>query len=215
METLKARQKDDPKEVVIATRNLAETHGIFPLPQAQLDRFLLSFRIGYPDHKDEVEILEWHEHGQSKLDPVLSAEEIVALQEEVTRVGEKELLGGKGKAVYGFNVRVGIGGKPIIESFGNVKATKAGPVVAEMREPLVDIFDEGDEVRVVAETPGVAEKDIQIEIKGDILILTAEAGDNKYHKELLLPSAVEPEVQRKSYRNGVLELRLKKLSHPQ
>ena len=58
---------------VIATRNLAEAHGTFPLPQAQLDRFLLSFRIGYPSRGEEVEILERHKHGQLPLDPVLSA----------------------------------------------------------------------------------------------------------------------------------------------
>ena len=57
---------------VIATRNLAETHGTFPLPQAQLDRFLLSFRVGYPSRAQEVEILEKHKDGQLELEPVLS-----------------------------------------------------------------------------------------------------------------------------------------------
>ena len=71
---------------VIGTRNLAELHGTFPLPHAQLDRFLLSFRIGYPDREAEVEILERHEHGQPDLAPVATAEEIVAMQEEVCEV---------------------------------------------------------------------------------------------------------------------------------
>ena len=71
---------------VIATRNLAEMHGTFPLPQSQLDRFLLSFGIGYPNLEQEVEILERHEHGEISLKPVLTADDIVAMQEEVFRV---------------------------------------------------------------------------------------------------------------------------------
>ena len=71
---------------VIATRNLAEMHGTFPLPHAQLDRFLLSFKIGYPTKGEEVEILERHEHGQPNVDSVLTAEEIVAMQDHVFQV---------------------------------------------------------------------------------------------------------------------------------
>jgi len=68
---------------VIATRNLAEAHGIFPLPQSQLDRFLLSFGIGYPKREEEVEILERHEHGEVSVSPVLTASDIATMQEQV------------------------------------------------------------------------------------------------------------------------------------
>ena len=71
---------------VIATRNLAEMHGTFPLPQAQLDRFLLAFGIGYPSQEQEVEILERHERGHSMPSPVVSAEEIVTMQDHVYQV---------------------------------------------------------------------------------------------------------------------------------
>ena len=71
---------------VIATRNLAETHGTFPLPQSQLDRFLVSFGIGYPQSAEEIEILERHEHGQPKLSPVLTASEIINMQDQVLTV---------------------------------------------------------------------------------------------------------------------------------
>jgi len=71
---------------VIATRNLAETHGTFPLPQSQLDRFLLSFGIGYPGRDEEVEILERHEHGQPDINPVLTSDDIAAMQEQVDLV---------------------------------------------------------------------------------------------------------------------------------
>ncbi|MFC1985818.1 AAA family ATPase [Chloroflexota bacterium] len=68
---------------VIATRNLSETHGVFPLPQSQLDRFLLSFGIGYPKREEEVEILERHEHGELTIGPVLTASEISTMQEQI------------------------------------------------------------------------------------------------------------------------------------
>lgn len=71
---------------VIATRNFAEAHGTFPLPQSQLDRFLLSFGIGYPQLEEEVEILERHEHGEASIRPILTAEDIVTMQDDVYRV---------------------------------------------------------------------------------------------------------------------------------
>ena len=71
---------------VMATRNLAESHGTFPLPQAQLDRFLLSFRIGYPDAEEEVEILERHQGEQPTLEPVLNAEDVVKLQKHIYKI---------------------------------------------------------------------------------------------------------------------------------
>jgi MoxR-like ATPase len=72
--------------LVIATRNLAEAHGTFPLPQSQLDRFLLSFGIGYPQPDEEVEILDRHEHGEVNLSPVLTAEEVISMQEQVYQI---------------------------------------------------------------------------------------------------------------------------------
>lgn len=71
---------------VIATRNLAEAHGTFPLPQSQLDRFLVSFGIGYPQWSEEIEIMERHEHGQPDLIPVLTASEILTMQAQVLTI---------------------------------------------------------------------------------------------------------------------------------
>jgi HSP20 family protein len=131
-------------------------------------------------------------------------------KEEYNRSGEVEVLGGKGKAVYGFSLKLGLGGKPVIEQFGNIKATKTGAVVAEFREPLVDVLDEGNSFLVIAELPGVQSEDISIEVKGDILELKAETKDRKYVKEALLPSPVDADSLKYSYKNGVLEIKLKK-----
>lgn len=126
---------------------------------------------------------------------------------ETTRTGE---LRGKGKfkdlkGVYGVSVRIGPLGGPVLETFGNVKETEEGPRVEEVREPLVDVFDEGDTVRVIAELPGVTAEEVHTEVAGDILTLTSD-GDRKYNKELLLPCEVDAASLKTSYRNGILEV---------
>ena len=115
------------------------------------------------------------------------------------------------RGVYGFNVRMGLGGEPQVQQFGNVRATNAGPVVDEVREPIVDVFDEGDAILVVAEMPGVSIKDVVIDVKQDVLsICTAPTAPRKYAKEVLLPAAVSVASQKSTFKNGVLELRFEK-----
>ena len=132
-------------------------------------------------------------------------------ESEVHRAGEFRIrgLGDRARGVYGFTVRTGIGGIPRVESFGNVRATEEGPVVAEVREPLVDVFDEGEAIVLVAELPGVADEEIRIDVEGDILSLET-TGERKYAKEVVLPAAVEAAPFHRAYKNGILELRLKK-----
>lgn len=113
------------------------------------------------------------------------------------------------RGVYGFTVRTGIGGIPRVESFGNIRETEKGPVVAETREPMIDIFDEGKTVLVVIELPGVTEKEIDLTVEGDVLALNTN-GKRKYAKEILLPAPVISEGMTTSYNNGVLEVRLSK-----
>ncbi len=115
------------------------------------------------------------------------------------------------KAVYGFSVRLGGGGgKPVVEPFGNVKREGQKAVVDDTREPMVDVFDEGDHYRIVAELPGVTAEDIHYELRDDILNLRAAHGEKKYRKEILLPAPVAAERIKSSYRNGVLELKAPK-----
>lgn len=115
------------------------------------------------------------------------------------------------KGVYGFSVKVGLGGEPTVESFGNIRETEKGPVVEEIREPLVDLFDEGETIQIVVEMPGGEEKDIVVEVKDDILTINVETGKRKYGKEVLLPAKVDPASLSRSYKNGILEITLKKV----
>jgi len=130
-------------------------------------------------------------------------------EEGVEKRGEIKGLPKGAKGVYGFSIRT-LAGKPVIESFGNIRETAKGPVVEEVREPMIDIFDEEDHISVIAELPGVSEDEIKVEVAGDILNLTASDRDRKYAKEILLPSKVKPDSVKTSYRNGVLEITMEK-----
>jgi MoxR-like ATPase len=72
--------------MVIATQNPWEYHGTFPLPESQLDRFLMRIRIGYPEPGDEKKILERQQVPAGGLESVLSAQEVLDLQESAEKV---------------------------------------------------------------------------------------------------------------------------------
>jgi MoxR-like ATPase len=74
--------------MVLATQNPIEYEGTFPLPEAQLDRFLLRLRLGYPDTNDEIKILERQQfhHPVNDIQQVASAEELLNAQEAIKSV---------------------------------------------------------------------------------------------------------------------------------
>ncbi len=128
-----------------------------------------------------------------------------------SRAGEIEGLPKGMKGVYGFNVRMGLEGGPQVQQFGNVRTTARGPVVDEVREPMVDVFDEKDAIIVLSEMPGVGRADIEVEVKEDVLsIVTSAAAPRRYAAEVLLPAPVEPDSMSITFKNGVLELRFMK-----
>lgn len=73
---------------VIATQNPVEMAGTFPLPEAQLDRFLISLDLGYPEFEDEVSILEREEHSDplDSIEPLLDLGDIIQLQQAARAV---------------------------------------------------------------------------------------------------------------------------------
>ncbi len=79
--------------MVIATQNPVEHHGTYPLPESQLDRFLMRLRIGYPDAASEREILRHADRPPSiPAEPGVQGEDVVRLQEAVQRVSVEESL---------------------------------------------------------------------------------------------------------------------------
>lgn len=74
--------------LVIATQNPVDHEGTFPLPEAQLDRFLMRFSLGYPSMEEEMRMLELLQFGHpvDKLEAVATADELVQAQEEICKV---------------------------------------------------------------------------------------------------------------------------------
>ena len=115
------------------------------------------------------------------------------------------------KGVFGFTVKVGgLGDKgPQVEPFGNIrKDERTGEsVVHEVREPMVDLFEEKDHTLVVVEMPGISAADVKIDIKDDLLTIVAQKGTKKYCKEVLLPKSYLREKMEITCNNGMLEIK--------
>lgn len=87
--TIENKTYDLPRPfLVLATQNPIEHHGTYPLPESQLDRFLMRIRIGYPAIENEKEILRSQSlnHPIEQMAPVMSASEVVELQQAARRV---------------------------------------------------------------------------------------------------------------------------------
>ena len=119
-----------------------------------------------------------------------------------------------GPFVYGYSVTVGPDGKPKIREFGNIKPeTRLGRPqvnIKEQREPLVDVMETDGEVRVIAELPGVEKKDIKLHGAENTLTISVDTPQRKYHKEVEMPTKIEPRKAKSTYKNGVLEVSVPK-----
>jgi HSP20 family protein len=122
-----------------------------------------------------------------------------------------------GPFVYGYSVKIGPDGKPIIREFGNMKpglATDETPMnLQDKREPLVDVIEDDDNVKVLAELPGVEKEDIKLTATIHGLNIKVDNVERRYYKELEFESEIDRASAKSSYRNGVLEVTFKKIKH--
>ncbi len=83
----------------------------------------------------------------------------------------------------------------------------------DMKEPprLIDVVEEEDQIAVFAEFAGFKKEDLKINVKDQRLTLSAKSLEHRIHKSLNLPKRVIPETICTTYKNGVLEIRLKKI----
>ncbi len=74
--------------MVMATQNPIEYEGTFPLPEAQLDRFMMNIKLGYPKVSDEMNILDTHQyhHPLDDLEQIMTAEELVLIQQQIRSI---------------------------------------------------------------------------------------------------------------------------------
>jgi molecular chaperone GrpE len=84
------------------------------------------------------------------------------------------------------------------------------PEVNSQREPIMDLIEDENSICVTVELPGVEKKNIELIVDRKTLTLTATEATRQYHKELTLSSVVDPESAEATYKNGVLDVVLKK-----
>jgi len=75
----------------------------------------------------------------------------------------------------------------------------------------VDVHETDDELRVVADLPGVGKEDIDLRCDGEVLTIGADAGDRSYDERVRLPARVDETSASASYNNGVLEVALERV----
>lgn len=114
--------------------------------------------------------------------------------------------------VHGYKIQLGPDGKPRIEDFGNkqIKSPKGESIISEEREPLTDIIEGNNDVAVTVEIPGVEKDDINLNIKNDYLEIKVDTPQRKYHKRLDLPCDVIPTTTKATYKNGILDVVIKR-----
>lgn len=114
--------------------------------------------------------------------------------------------------VHGFNIHVGPDGKPHFSEFGNrsLKNSDGKKSFTEEREPLTDVIESKDEVAVTVEIPGVEKQDIDLKATTDNLEIHVNTAQRKYHKNVDLPCSVKPKTTKATYKNGVLDVSIKK-----
>lgn len=132
------------------------------------------------------------------------------MNEALKQLGDRE-----GPVFYGFSISMDNAGKPIVNEFGNVKPGLKGPEFTEEIEPLVDVVDAKDSVKVYAELPGVEKGDISLSATELSLTISVPGDRRRYYKEVDLPSKVNPDTAKATYKNGVLEVCLDKVMRRQ
>lgn len=132
---------------------------------------------------------------------------------EITRTGGiTGLDNSKGlRGIYGFTIKTCSDGSPRIQQFGNLKKEANRVTVQEIREPIVDVFDENDSLAIVAELPGVKKEDIVLDIRENVIIISAYGSDRRYAKEVELPVKIIPKEVTWSFNLGILEVKMTKM----
>ncbi|MBP7086510.1 MAG: Hsp20/alpha crystallin family protein [Methanomassiliicoccales archaeon] len=140
-------------------------------------------------------------------------EEFDVMRERMDRLMEAAMRGtGGDPLVYGFSMRAGPDGRPVVQEFGNVP--RSGPPDSSCREPLTDVTEEGDRVKVIVELPGVDRQDIDLRSEGRELTISVDTERKRFCKSMELPCDVRPDSASAEYRNGVLTVLMDKADRP-
>ena len=170
--------------MVLATQNPIDLEGTYPLPEAQIDRFLVRVSMGYPNARDEAQMLRAHGIDPPVIRPVLAAADVTAMQAIGARIHVEDDLHDYAVAITGFtrtHPRVALGASPRA-TLALVQASKAWALMNGR------VFITPDDVRAVA-----------IPVLAHRLVLTADTEPDAKARE----QVIEEAMSKVSYRRGV------------
>ena len=113
--------------------------------------------------------------------------------------------------IYGFSMTQHPGEAPEMREFWNIQPFGRNVKMEDERKPLIDVMETTEEVHVIAEMPGVDRTDVQLDTTESRLDIKAQNEFRKYSESVELPVKVDPHSAKATYRNGVLEVRLKRV----
>ena len=107
---------------------------------------------------------------------------------------------------------LGPDGKPRIEEFGNKpkQIDEGKTIVSDEREPLTDVIEGDEEIFITVEIPGVKKDEINLNITNSTIDINVDSPTRKYQKSIDLPCYVKPDKTKATYKNGVLDIILKR-----
>jgi len=116
--------------------------------------------------------------------------------------------------VRGFKLTIGPDGRPRLEEFGNkaVETPDGEAIVSDEIEPLTDVIEGDEDVAITMEIPGVEKKDIDLKVTEDRVEIKVNNPKKKYHKLIELPCKVKPKTTKATYKNGILDIVIKRKS---
>jgi HSP20 family protein len=110
--------------------------------------------------------------------------------------------------VYGFTLKRGEDGNPLLEEFGNVKREDGKTIITESREPLIDVVMEEDQVIITAELPGVQKEDVKVRSPDKHTVIISVQGQNAFYKNIHFDETLRPGTAKAQFKNGVLEVKI-------
>jgi HSP20 family protein len=118
--------------------------------------------------------------------------------------------------VWGIKMNLDANGRPEFEQFGNMSESDQGfDRMADERSPLVDVIEEADIIRIIAELPGVSKEDIDLSAAENSVTIEARSSNRRYQKEIELPGNINPETAKAKLKNGLLEIVLDRIAKEQ
>jgi HSP20 family protein len=138
--------------------------------------------------------------------------EMEKIMNAIIRDFSKDRMNPRKSFIHGFKINFGSDGKPNFQEFGHrtLKSSDGERKISDDREPLTELIEGNDDVSITVEIPGVEKEDIDLNVNVNSLEITVDNAERKYHKILNFSCDVIPKTTRATYKNGVLDVVIKR-----